>query len=729
MKHNHFCVFIIALLLSSCGFKASWQETDNHIQYWASSHSGKQIWTGDTFYGVAHGDGDLNQINRRGDIKSSTHYHATLGLLNQYDKITLTNSWKYWGDLKDEIPNGLGVIERPDSALVIGRYHKGKSDTVYVFKNNQIIYSGGWKNFAYDGHGILKSLDGHIIYNGHFSQGLYDGRGTIFYDDGNIRYRGHFSRGKYNGLGKLYQQNGQLEYDGRFKDGIYNGYGIRYYENDSIVKHVWLDGDINPKYIPLYQNLEKHRNDISATEYTAYQEHLANYERFANLWKCIIVLLIGVFIYIVCLIYFKRRDVKYLFGRPKPFSKKTMYLIWGIGGMFGIHRILLSSKIGFVSISLFTIAIICNLTPLTLYAGHYTLIPSFVGWMPTFYIAIVCIGFCFILWIIDAVWIAYRIYYLTSTYYRHDKREMDILRNNATDVDRLMTTISRELPILLSNMQSAISRSKNIGKEKIKHTTWIGKFVRHGEKDLEESKYNRIYSNVYEVQNLQKRMKQYSIELSKYLEEARLNTYRNIFLTKEIISYFKSNVKSKEQVLQHDEMIAMKDVSIATINPKDAEINIDSMAAIETFDATFAALSNIGLGTGACVGVGLVISVAVTALSYLEQRNKALEQYATGVRNLIDNLNLMSNEFIKTESQMLRMNELLQALYKCNIAHTKVYVKIRDQVFPAPTFWNFLKGINKKNPYLSSVDFKQDMVYLIRVTSEYNKINTSNINI
>lgn len=727
MKHYHICIGIIALFLSSCSFEASWQETEDNILYWAPSHSGRYVWTGNTFYGVANGEGHLNKVNRRGEIKSSTHYYATLGLLNDYDKITLINSWKYWGDEKDGIPHGLGIIERPDSTLVIGRYQKGKSDTVYVFKNNRIIYSGGWKNFAYNGKGILKSWDGHIIYNGRYKDGLYNGNGTLYYDNGQIRYCGHFSRGKYNGRGKLYQQKGKLEYDGHFKDGIYNGYGILYCENDSIVEHVWLNGKINPKYIKLYQNLENHRDKISSTEYLAYKQHLVSYERFAIIWKCFIIGALVLFVHVMIRTYSKRKQVKFLYKQQEPFSKKKMYCVWAVSGIIGVHRIMLSSWLGFINIGLFCIAIICNLTPLTLYAGHYSLIPMFVGWTPTFYIAAVCIGLCFILWIIDSIWVAYRIYYLTSIYYRHDERELAILRGNDTDVNRLMTTISRELPNLLANMQSAISRSRNIGKEKIKHDTWIGRVLKHGEKDLEESKYNRIYSNVYEVQNLQKRLKQYSAELSEYLEEARLNTYRNIYLTKEIITYFRDNVKSKEQVLQRDNVVAIKEMSISTIRAKDVDININAMAAIQTFDASFTAMGSMGLSSGACIGIGAVLAGALLAVDYLEQRNRALEQYARGISKMIENLNSIASETIKVEAKLMRMNELLRALYQCNIAHVKAYVKIRDKAFPKPTFWNFLKGINREDPYFSSAEFKNDMVFLIKVTSEYNKINTAKI--
>jgi len=722
-------LFLVACSLVSCGFSDSWQETESHIKYWGPSQDlfGKYVWTGHSFYGVANGEGDLNKVNRKGEIKSSTHYYATLGLLTPNDKLQLDNSWKYWGDEKDGIPHGLGVIERPDSAMVIGHFKNGKSDTVYVFKNDQMIYTGGWKNYAYNDYGVLKTNDGKVVYQGKYREGDYHGKGILFYENGKVKYKGKFANGLYDGIGKLYQPDGQLEYEGKFRRGKFNGYGVLHYGTDSIEAHVWLMGSMNPKYAPLYQNLENHKSNLSSSKYLSYKKHLVNYERFAILWKCMIVLSIALFIFIMSRIFAKRVNVKYLFKQPEPINKKKMYIVWAIGGLLGVHRILLSSWVGFISMALVAIAIICNLTPITLYAGHYDLLSSFVGWIPQFYVAIACVSVCVVLWLIDAVWVAYRIYYLTNTYYRHDAREMSLLRGHSTDVDRLMTSLARDLPKILSNMQSAISRSKNISKEKVKHTSWFGRTFKYGEKDLEESKYNRIYSNVYDVQNMQGQMLQYSNQLSEYLEEARINTYRNIYLAKEIIKYFRDKVSSKEQVLQQDKQITIRNVSIASIDAKDVEINVDAMSAIQTFDMSFSMLSNAGLSSGACLGFGLVFSTALVALNYLQQRNEALEKYAQGVKCLIENLNSISNESIKLESQLLRMNELLGALYQCNIAYIKAYVKIRDQAFPAPSFMNFIKGVNKRNPYFSSVEFKKDMALLIQVTSEYNKVNTAKI--
>lgn len=726
MKHCHICIGIVALFLSSCSFEASWQETEDNILYWASSHSGRYVWTGNTFYGVANGEGYLNNVNRRGEIKSSTHYYATLGLLNDYDKIILVNSWKYWGDEKEGIPHGLGIIERPDSALVIGRYKNGKSDTVYVFKNDHIIYSGGWKNFDYNGKGILKSLDGHIIYNGRFKDGLYDGNGTLYYDNGQIRYCGHFLKGKYNGRGKLYQQNGKLEYNGHFKEGIYNGYGILYCENDSIVEHVWLNGKINPKYIKLYQKLEEHRDNISSKEYKTFKKHIAQYERFAWLWKGIILCILVLIIYLMIRLYKGNSSKQHLYTSSDPISKKKVYKIWLISGIFGFHRVYLASWVGFVNIGLISIAIILNLTPLTLFAGHYALMPSFIGMTWSFYVALVCVGLSVTIWLIDALWIAYRIYYLTNIYYRHDIRELDILQGRRTDVDRLMDHIAKTLPQLLSEIQAAIADSRGISREQIRHSTKIGKFLKIGEKDLKKSQRSRIYNKVYRIQKCQHQMQEESDALSIYLEEARVSAYRNMLLAKEVIQYFKDNVKSKEQEVHTDEKIQITDIQITNVSQNE-NITLDVSGAVESFDMAFMTLANSGISGSLCVGIGGVLAIGALAISYLEQRNKVIQQYTQEIDSLIENLNDISKDVVKIESQLLRMNELLKALYQCNKAFISAYTKLRDRVFPAPSFGNFLKGVRLKDEYFSSNEFKHDIVFLIQVCSQYNKVNTADI--
>lgn len=715
---------IVALILSSCSFTASWQETEDHILYWAPSHSGKYAWTGNSFYGVANGEGNLNKLNRRGEIKSSTHYYATLGLLENYDKKTLINSWKYWGDEKKGIPHGLGVIERPDSALVIGRYKKGRSDTVYVFKDNKIIYSGGWKNFEFSGKGIFKSPNGNIVYNGQYKDGLYNGKGTLYYNNGKIKYSGHFSRGKYNGRGKLYKKNGQLEYDGHFKEGIYNGYGILYC-GDNTIEHVWLNGKINPRYIKLYQNLEEHRDEISSEEYKTLKKHIVQYERFSWLWKGIILCILVLIIYLMIRLYKGNSSKKHLYTSQDPISKKKVYKIWLTAGIFGFHRMYLASWVGFVNIGLISIAIILNLTPLTLFAGHYALMPSFIGMTWSFYVALACVGFSVIIWLIDALWVAYRIYYLTNVYYRHDIREIDILQGHRTDVDRLMDHIAKTLPQLLLEIQSAIADSRGISREQIRHSTKIGKFLKIGEKDLKKSQLSRIYNKVYRIQKCQHQMQEESDTLSVYLEEARVAAYRNMLLAKEVIKYFKDNVKSKEQEVHTDEKIQITDIQITNVSQNE-DITLDVSDAIKSFDA-FMTLANSGMSGSLCVGIGGVLVIGALAISYLEQRNKVIQQYTQEIASLIDNLNDISKDVVEIESQLLRMNELLKALYQCNKAFISAYTKLRDRVFPTPSFRNFLKGVKLKDEYFSSDEFKHDIVFLIQVCSQYNKVNTADI--
>ena len=93
---------------------------------------------------------------------------------------------------------------------------------------------------------------------------------------------------------------------------------------------------------------------------------------------------------------------------------------------------------------------------------------------------------------------------------------------------------------------------------------------------------------------------------------------------------------------------------------------------------------------------------------------------------LVHSIDEMANDSVNIEATILRMNEILSALYECNKAYINAYVKIRDELFPEPTFINFIKQIGKKKANFSKIS-AADLGYLIEVTKYYNKINTSEV--
>lgn len=690
-------VSVLSIFMISCN-SSGWKETQNNCKYYTNSDSckGRAIWRGSTFGDLIDGYGEFCRLNKEKQIISTKRCTAILGLMEPNDAIVLPNDYKYWGGIKREKPHKFGVIALPDNKYAIGYYKKGKSDSVIVVnRDRKILYLGGWKSFAYEGEGEQYNEQGVLIYKGNFKKGLFHGKG------------------------KLYTNNGDLLYEGKFKKGKYNGYGILYSDGQKI-EHVWRNGEVKPKYALIYAKLEEHKSSLSQNEYKDFKERILYHERYGWIWQTIIAIgLLGLIAKMIVL-YRQKNNLYDMYSRAKPFSKKKSFLLWLFGGWLGFHRLYLVSWWTFVFIGLFAIAIISNLTLITLFAGYYSLIPFFTELFTAFSLAIICFGMILLLWIFDALWIPYRIYYLTSIYYRKDFRELDILKGKQTDVDNLMQEIAIEVPKLVETIDKQLRSAEKISKQEKKHSTFIGQLFSIGEKSFAEEKHQKIKGVALEIDECIQQLAYYGRYLNYILQEARNNAYRNIELTKEIISYCRDNMKAQKQTVKHDKMLDMKnEISITTVNesgmqifgPNTGDTAINTYLAIDSFTGSTA------LGAIGAIGVGLVGNYF--------QRLQAIQQYEQASAETVESLKKVVAESLNLQAEMLSANEKLRALYEANKAFIHAYCEVRNQVFAEPTWWNFLTMQDKRNGkrLFKSQTFNKQITHLIEVTKEYNKIN------
>ena len=108
----------------------------------------------------------------------------------------------YKGDVKNGVPNGLGIM----------------------IDNIGGKYIGEWKDGLFHGQGKFTSLNGSMYYVGGYKKGKRDGQGVLTFLDG-LKYEGGFKDGKWNGQGTLSSLNGR-KYVVEWKDGKQNGQGI-----------------------------------------------------------------------------------------------------------------------------------------------------------------------------------------------------------------------------------------------------------------------------------------------------------------------------------------------------------------------------------------------------------------------------------------------------------------------------------------------------------------------
>ena len=105
-----------------------------------------------------------------------------------YDKrrmktLILEDGTKYYGHLKNNMPNGFGIQS---------------------FKNRTKLYEGNWKNGKYYGNGTLYHINGEIKYKGEWINNKKSGYGVLNFKNGNMKYKGHWKADKEDGEGIRY---------------------------------------------------------------------------------------------------------------------------------------------------------------------------------------------------------------------------------------------------------------------------------------------------------------------------------------------------------------------------------------------------------------------------------------------------------------------------------------------------------------------------------------------
>lgn len=219
-------------------------------------------------------------------------YESTLLHGKRYAITANASEQVYYGALKDNKPNGFGVIcdALSDQYCYIGNFEKGFFEGYGITFNNTTVdigeidaavergyllasdhdkagfyiahcasYEGEWTKGKRSGKGNEFKITGRMndlaldgfwagvfypmIYSGEFSNDEYDGN-SKFYAYGCMLYQGESKGEEPEGKGIAYYINGQVQYDGQWKKGRYHGTGTLYAENgDVIYQGKWNNGD------------------------------------------------------------------------------------------------------------------------------------------------------------------------------------------------------------------------------------------------------------------------------------------------------------------------------------------------------------------------------------------------------------------------------------------------------------------------------------------------------
>ncbi|GJN28340.1 hypothetical protein PR202_gb16450 [Eleusine coracana subsp. coracana] len=155
---------------------------------------------------------------------------AALGEPSHADQLLPTGEF-YQGDLRGDLPHGVGKFLWTDGSMYEGSWRRGRASGHGKFSwPSGAIYEGGLAGGYMHGHGTYIGEHGDT-FGGTWAGNLRHGRGTQAYASGDV-YDGHWRDGKPDGHGRYIWRDGH-EYIGTWRAGEMHGCGTV----------IWADGD------------------------------------------------------------------------------------------------------------------------------------------------------------------------------------------------------------------------------------------------------------------------------------------------------------------------------------------------------------------------------------------------------------------------------------------------------------------------------------------------------
>lgn len=513
---------IIASLTSCGGYE--WIETSESAKVYIDNSDyddGVLSWSGDTCaFGVANGGGILSFTHNSNSNENTSTY-----VVMHY-----------------------GTIETPTD---LNEFRVGELDWNNQLQGFGVLVNGGKVTIGdFDGDKIngigVEYINGNLEYRGNFEDGQRKGSGVLYYPNGQMLYNGRFKNGTLFGDGIEYTENGEIKYIGKFKKGLYHGYGTLTDVNGSH-EHVWHYGELDPVTLAVYESLYAHRSILTDKQFEATVSRFVAWERY-YLWMyiglgsfCAAMLCLGIFA-----IYKNNTDTMY--NNTKKWNKFIVWVYWLLFGWCGIHRFAMKSKFGIAYPILLSMLICIQMRNITLYAFYpYT----WEMWQINT-ITVVLTAILVVLWLLDFFYTPWRCYCLNQNYFYHDKNESDIIQH----IEVPQIAFGKELPDKCTDIQLQMNDRLQLA-QATANTRFEGKtgfFTRAGRAiigsdpwlDFERDKKLKIEQHTKSAIELQNHYADMCSQMNIYLEEARNNAYRNLYLAKELIK-MAVPAKSKRQ--------------------------------------------------------------------------------------------------------------------------------------------------------------------------------------
>lgn len=169
---------------------------------------------------------DINSLKNTIELYKSpsiVHLLDNFPVLDNFVYTQLPDESIYHGQIKDKVPEGLGIIYYPNGDVYQGSFEYGeRKGKGKIFYSTGDWFEGSWKENKPAGAGIYYCSQGEII-KGNFLGLDVIGSGVQIMPDGNA-YQGSFLSKKRHGKGIL--RTSDWVYEGKFYDGEFSGTGV-----------------------------------------------------------------------------------------------------------------------------------------------------------------------------------------------------------------------------------------------------------------------------------------------------------------------------------------------------------------------------------------------------------------------------------------------------------------------------------------------------------------------
>ncbi|WP_312185301.1 hypothetical protein [Sphingobacterium sp.] len=430
-------------------------------------------------------------------------------------------------------------------------------------------------------------------------------------------------------------------------------------------------------------------------------------------------------------------------NRIEPFSKRLSYVLLLIGGLFGTHQFYLRQKIQ-AYIYWFLIAFFFILNAHFFYV--YLKFPAVIFDLSSYTILSKIIFLSMIGLIIkDIFLIPFFCYKQNNNIYKRHFETNLILGDKKNSVTKHLSLKQR----ILSKINSAdgtiheILNDKSINSEGPEVSNFFKYIVTLGKSSKLQKEVNRLSALQQVALDAQISFREamdYHNHAEVLLIKCRMDVYRNLSLAKEMISIIKDNLRSKDNELVKDNIIKVKIESIDYLHDEkmittafDDGILLDDIRknVKKSIMTTLDNKREINKNTLIEDSIELTFNLIGNLISEIGRLNKEVVSKRLEVqraKNEIESAMLnTSKAFLAIKSNILRINEITEALDRVNRSFIKRYEPLRQKVFGESNFINYLNHRSKRKELKNDMEFWEEIKLLCQICHEYNKINKAKI--